>query len=225
VVPSPSDKRPRPAPRAPSGRRLPSVILSTKNRPATCIRQARPSSRSIFCTDAIISAMDPQMNPVRPSTTTSGTDPWLIAMTGVPHAHGFNHRNPEWLKPVDGKEIRKRVPQKLVLLRFVNLSHKLNQRIPEQRLDLLGEILFVHGDQSSRRSVGACLPHGQWQSLGRHTSSAKSVPERPGSRSPCEQHAINSAAVVESPLANRTTSCPRRTSSSVTPETIRSVPP
>ena len=89
--------------------------------------------------------MDRQMNPVRPSTLTSGIDPVAHRDDRRPTRHGFNHRNPEWLRPVDGKEIRTRVPQKLFLLRFANRSYKLNKWIPERRLDLLGEILFVHG--------------------------------------------------------------------------------
>src|SRR6516225_12376515 len=89
--------------------------------------------------------MDRQMNSVRPSTMTSGIDPVAHRDDRRPTRHGFNHRNPEWLRPVDGKEIRTRVPQKLFLLRFANRSYKLNKWIPERRLDLLGEILFVHG--------------------------------------------------------------------------------
>ncbi len=45
------------------------------------------------------------------------------------------------------------------------------------------------------------------------------------SRKATGTHGASSAAVTESPLANSVTSCPRRTSSSVRYETIRSDPP
>jgi hypothetical protein len=45
------------------------------------------------------------------------------------------------------------------------------------------------------------------------------------SRSAMSEQRTRRAAVRESPLANRVTSCPWRTSSSVRYETIRSVPP
>ena len=76
--------------------------------------------------------MDRQMNSVRPSTLTSGTDLVAHRDDRRPTRHGFNHRNPECLRPVDGKEIRTRVHQKLFLLSFANRPHKLNKRIPEQ---------------------------------------------------------------------------------------------
>ena len=50
-------------------------------------------------------------------------------MTGVPHAMASII---VIQTPVDGKEIRTRVPQKLFLLRLANLSHKLKKWIPEQ---------------------------------------------------------------------------------------------
>jgi hypothetical protein len=50
-------------------------------------------------------------------------------MTGVPHAMASII---VIQTPVDGKEIRTRVLQKLFLLRFANLSDKLKKWIPEQ---------------------------------------------------------------------------------------------
>jgi len=48
-----------------------------------------------------------------------------------PTRHGFNHRNPEWLRPVDGKQICERVSQEVIFLRFVNFSYELDMRISQ----------------------------------------------------------------------------------------------
>jgi len=48
---------------------------------------------------------------------------------------------------------------------------------------------------------------------------------RPSRRSACGQIGSSRAVVTESPLANSVTSCPSDTSSSVSHDTTRSVPP
>src|SRR5829696_9784857 len=47
----------------------------------------------------------------------------------------------------------------------------------------------------------------------------------PANLSPCGTHGTSFAEVLESPLANSVTSCPSATSSSVSQDTTRSVPP
>lgn len=57
--------------------------------------------------------------------------------------HGFNHDQSKGLRPIDGKEQSQRFPQKPAFFGFPDLAHEFNQRMGEERFDLVLEIIEI----------------------------------------------------------------------------------
>ena len=75
------------------------------------------------------------MNPVRPSSITSGTEPQRQAITGVPQAMASIITSPNGSGQSIGNRSAAALPRKSDFSRVADLAHELDQRIVEQRLD------------------------------------------------------------------------------------------
>src|SRR6201987_6544610 len=66
-----------------------------------------------------------------------------ISNDGCAASHGFDHYEPEGLGPIDRKQQRTGVSQKLGLLPLADFAHIFDQRAVEQSADALLEVLPV----------------------------------------------------------------------------------
>ena len=85
------------------------------------------------------------MKPVRPCSTTSGTEPQRQAITGVPQAMASIITRPNGSGQSIGNSRAAALPRKADFSRVADLAHELDQRVVEQRLDLLVEVGAVGG--------------------------------------------------------------------------------
>lgn len=83
------------------------------------------------------------MKPVSPWRSTSGTEPWLKAITGVPQASASIMTSPNGSGQSMGNSKARAFPSNSFFLPLVDLAHELNQGMPQQGLDPGFEILPV----------------------------------------------------------------------------------
>ena len=85
------------------------------------------------------------MKPVTPSSITSGAEPQPKATTGVPQAMASIITRPKGSGQSIGNSSAVGAAEEGGLLRVADLADELDQRIVQQRLDLLAEIVRVGG--------------------------------------------------------------------------------
>ena len=84
-------------------------------------------------------------NPVRPWSITSGTEPRLNAITGVPQAIASNHNQAEWLRQVDREHQGVGTRKKVRLLLVIDLADIFDMRLAarDEGADLVVPIRLV----------------------------------------------------------------------------------
>src|SRR5882757_1919461 len=108
-----------------------------------CSNSARIRSRSsapIFPTASTACGSFSTMNPVTPFSSTSGTDPLLYAITGVPQAMASIIQT-ERLAPRDRKQQGGGIAQKFAFLTLADFADEFDVALRQQRLDR-GPVVF-----------------------------------------------------------------------------------
>ena len=109
---------------------------------AACRRHSSGSISAIRSAACTISSTSSQMNPVTPSSITSGTDPRRSAMTGCAGGQGLDHDQAERLRPVAGEQRGPCTGVELGLLVLLDLPDEVDA-VAHVGLDLLLVVVLV----------------------------------------------------------------------------------
>ena len=113
------------------------------NRRSNARRHARRSSAWTRLVASIASSRLLQMNPVTPWSRISGTDPPRMATTGVPHASDSIITRPKGSGQSIGNSKAVAPPRKAPFSPSADLTEVLDERMVQQRLDVLLEVALV----------------------------------------------------------------------------------